>query len=195
MLPRIACLSFVCALLTVIDRPATAGGIHIRYGPDAPERMEAANVAYYEGVLHLEHNHPIAFALDHPFYTKMFDNPVMIDRLEMRWEAHEQRFEYWHDCLWKVLDGYRAEHHGLSSTSPIPPGIPRNLGEVGADSGTGSLLGGTDARGNNLGISPAGVPGGGVVALSVPEPSSGLLMLLGLAAAGAWVIARHRHSA
>ncbi len=192
MLPRIACLSVTCALLAVIDRPATAGGIHIRYGPDAPEKMAAANVVYYEGVLNLEHNHPIAFALDHPFYTKMFDDPAMIDRLELRWEAHEQRFEYWHDCLWKVLDGYRAEHHGLASASPIPAGMPLKFGEIGADSGSGSLFGGTDARGNNPGISPAGAPGGRIAILSVPEPSSGLLMVLGLTVAAVWAIARHR---
>ena len=194
MLHRIASLSFACALLTVIGRPATAGGIHIRYGPDAPEKMAAANVRYYEGVLNLEHNHPIAFALDHPFYTKMFDDPAMIDRLEMRWEAHEQRFEYWHDCLWKVLDGYRAEHYGLSSTSPIPTGIPLKFGEIGFDSGSGSPFGGTDSRGNNPGIGPAGVPGGGIATLSVPEPSSGLLMVLGLTVAATWAIARHHRA-
>jgi hypothetical protein len=190
MFPRIKSLAVACTLLALVDRPATAGGVHIRYGPDAPEKMATANVAYYEGVLNLEHNHPIAFALHHPFYTKMFDDPAMIDRLETRWEAHEQRFEFWHDCLWKVLDGYRVEHQGISSTSPIPAGIPPNFGDI----GVGSLIGGADARGNNPGIGPPGPPGGEIVILSVPEPSSGVLMVVGLTVAASWAIARHRRA-
>jgi len=193
MFPRIRSLAIACTLLAVVDRPATAGGVHIRYGPDAPEKMAAANVLYYEGVLNLKHNHPIAFALDHPFYTKMFDDPVMIDRLERRWEAHEQRFEYWHDCLWKVLDGYRAEHHGLASASPIPAAMPLKFEEIGVDSERGSLFGGTAPGENNPGVSPAGAPGGGLGILSVPEPSSGVLMVLGLTVA-AWAIARHHRA-
>jgi hypothetical protein len=195
MLPRISSLAVACALIAVVDRPATAGGIHILYGPDAPEKMAASNLLYYQGVLNLEHNHPIAFALDHPFYTKMFDDPVMIDRLVTRWEAHEERFEYWHDCLWKVLDGYMAKHHGLSSTSPIPTEFPLNFGAIGVENGGGSLVGGADARELNPAIGPGGTPGGGIQIFSVPEPSSGVLMVLGLTVAAACVIARHRRVA
>ncbi len=46
----------VCLLFGASSR-AGAGGIHIRYGPDAPEKMAASNIRYYEGVLSLEHHH------------------------------------------------------------------------------------------------------------------------------------------
>jgi hypothetical protein len=195
MLPRIASLAVACALLAVVEPPATAGGIHIRYGPDAPEKMAVSNIAYYQGVLNLEHNHPIAFALDHPFYTKMFDDPAMIDRLVLRWEAHEQRFEYWHDCLWKVLDGYMAKHHGLFSTHPVETGSFLSFGTIGVDNGGGSFVGGADARGINPANAPGGTPGGGIQILSVPEPSSGVLMVLGLTVAVVCAIARHHRAA
>jgi hypothetical protein len=99
MLSRVAALFTLCSLLLVGEEWAVAGGVHIRYGPDAPEKMAASNLRYYEGVLNLERHHPIAFASEHPFYTEMFHKPAMMDRLVARWEAHEQRFEYWHDCL------------------------------------------------------------------------------------------------
>jgi hypothetical protein len=181
MLSRLASLIAVFIFLLAGDRPAIAGGgLHIRYGPDAPEKLAAANVRYYEGVLNLEHNHPAAFAADHPFYTKMFNDPVMLDKLTARWEAHEQRFEYWHNCLWKVLDGYLLTHEHLpgnqvigaesGGTSP-PPGLNQHLNGNGGDGPPNS---------------DGGSPGGGITTSSLPEPSSGLLSVLGLFFAGSW---------
>ncbi len=115
---RFASLVAVCTLLAAGGGRAMAGQIHIRYKPDAPEKMAATDVAYYHGVLDLYHNHPAAFTAEHPFYVKMFNEPVMLDRLVARWEADEPRFEYWHNCLWKVLNGYVHSHQGFLS----PPG-------------------------------------------------------------------------
>jgi hypothetical protein len=132
-------------------------------------------------VLALEHNHPIEFAKEHPFYTKMFDDPVMLDKLIDRWEAHEQRFEYWHDCLWKVLDGYVASHPEL----PAPaPGNPTEIAGSGPNDRNGS---------SPESLGPAGGPGGGGVSTAaVPEPSSGLLIVLGLLGSGSWLVLRVR---
>jgi hypothetical protein len=195
MFSRNALLVAVCMLFVVAgDRRAAAGGIHIRYGPDAPERMAAANVRYEEGVLNLYHHHPLEFAANHPFYTRMFNDEAMIDKLLLRWESHEQRFEYWHDCLWKVLDGYRASHHGVLPTIPVTAGSPGSPGEGGAGlvGGGAGIPGSVGPGGNNPATSPGGNgDGGGTGTLSVPEPSSGVLMVLGLTLAVLWFACRH----
>ena len=206
---RIACLALACTLLTAIDRPATAGGIHIRYGPDVPEQLAAKNVGYYEGIVTMEHRHPIAFAEEHPFYTRMFHDPGLLNKEMALWESHEQRFEYWHDCLWKVLDGYQHSHLGLHSSHAFPTGSSLKGFEGGG--GTGGISGvgpGTNSGGLDwLGIHPGNDQGGGIAGgggggkggegggggigiQSVPEPSSGLLMTLGLAVAAGWTAAR-----
>jgi hypothetical protein len=136
-----------------------AGEIHIKYGPDAPEKMAAENVAYYEGMLNLDRNHPAAFEHDHPFFAKMFVDPTRLNKLINRWEADEQRFEYWHNSLWKVLDGYVLTHE-----NQIPP--PVILPPPGGNSGVGSSGGG----GN----------GGSLGAQSLPEPSTLALWISGL---------------
>jgi hypothetical protein len=193
MLSRVASLVALCTVLVAGDPRAVAGGIHIRYGPDAPEKMAASNLRYYQGVLNLEHNHPVAFAIEHPFYTEMFHNPEMMDRLVARWQAHEQRFEYWHDCLWKVLDGYVVSHPGQSghittslggSPGPVEfgPGGPADLGFP--------IPTPNEPGGNHP--DKGGGSGGGVTVTSVPEPSSGLLTVVGVLLAGSWAACRRR---
>jgi hypothetical protein len=179
MRPFFASLIAVCLLLGSAGQ-VEGGGIHIRYGPNAPEKLAAANILYYEGVLNLEHNHPIAFAKEHPFYTKMFQDPVMLDKLIDRWEAHEQRFEYWHNCLWKVLDGYVASHAELPG-QPVPPPLVSPLPDGPTDVGGGGVSDQNGAGG-----------GGKVQTAAVPEPSSGLLIVLGLLASGSWLLLRGR---
>ncbi len=165
-------------VIAACDWQASAGQIHIRYDRDAPERMAAANAVYYEGLLNLAHNHPKAFAREHPFYTKMFNDPAMLNRLIDRWEANEQRFEYWHDCLWKVLDGYLYTHPPL----PPPIGSTTQLGAGGSPSSGGvepqNIPGGNGGNNNNGG---GGTGGHGIQPFSVPEPSSFILMAAGLA--------------
>jgi hypothetical protein len=194
MLSRVATLVTLCSLLLVGEERAVAGGVHIRYGPDAPEKMAALNLLYYEGVLNLEHRHPIAFAREHPFYTEMFHNPAMMDRLVARWEAHEQRFEYWHDCLWKVLDGYVVSHRERPVHLATTTGGFRWPGGFGI--GGPSDVGGPTF----IPIEPEGNPpdtrggdgggGGGVTALAVPEPSIGILIVTGALLVGSRVIWR-----
>lgn len=169
--PYCAAAGVVVALCLAVtgDRRAEAGGVHIIYGPHAPERFARRTVVYYEGVLHLAHHHPREFALEHPFYTRMFNDPAMIERLIARWEAHEQRFEYWHDCLWKVLNGYRVTHSGLAGGTG-GRGIPGNLGFPTSSGGSPE----NPPDGSSSG-------GGGLTPSSVPEPSSGLLLAFGLA--------------
>jgi hypothetical protein len=175
-----------CSLLFGAAGCVEAGGIHIRYGLDAPEKLATSNILYYEGVLNLEHHHPLEFAYDHPFYTKMFEDPLMLDKLLERWEAHEQRFKYWHDCLWKVLDGYRASRPELAGQLIAPgPGAGIELGGV-VVADRGLHL----PEGSGPGSNHPGGGGGGVTALSVPEPSTALLLALGVVLGGSWVVFR-----
>ncbi len=156
-------------------RHAEAGGVHILYGPHAPERFAERNVEYYRGLLHFAHNHPREFALEHPFYVRMFNDQAMIENLLARWEAHEQRFEYWHDCLWKVLDGYRVTHReptiGIGGQTH---GIPGDRGNPSSGGGSpqNHPAGGNGGNGGN--------GGGGVQPFSVPEPSAAVLLAVGV---------------
>jgi hypothetical protein len=159
MIHRAKILVSMAFLLFGVGPELLAGGIHIRYGPDAPEKLAAANEAYYEGVLNLYHNHPAEFEHDHPFYAKMFNDPTMMNKLVARWEAHEQRFEYWHNSLWKVLDGYVVSQQSLTPPSIVLP-PPSDSSGVGAQ--------GSGANGN-----------GGVGAQTLPEPSTVVLWISG----------------
>jgi hypothetical protein len=165
MINRAEILAAIAGIVLGGGRELSAGGIHIRYPVDAPEKLAAANEVYAQGVLNMYERHPRWFEHTHPFYTEMFHNPEMMDRLIARWEAHEQRFEYWHYCLWKVLDGYMISHQTPLPLLPIlPPSSSHAVSEAG-----GNGPGGGPGKGNqNL-----GAPG-------VPEPSAGVLMVSGL---------------
>ena len=167
MINRAEILAAVACLVLGGGRDLSAGGIHIRYPVDAPQKLAGANEVYAREVLNLDHQHPRWFAHAHPFYTHMFENQVMMDRLVARWEAHEQRFEYWHNSLWKILDAYAIEHEAPPSF--LPTGLPSSSNGV------------SEARG---GVPVGGNPGGGgqgiVSVAGVPEPSSGVVMVSGL---------------
>jgi hypothetical protein len=134
-----------------------AGGIHVHYGPHAPEKLASSNEAFYDAVLKFDHDHPGIFAHEHPFYTKMLHDPAMIDHLVHRWESHERRFEYWSTPLWKFLDGYLLSQNGHSSTNQNPTSPP--------NSGPGSQP---------------------IRTQSIPEPSTAILLISGLAVGLAW---------
>jgi hypothetical protein len=170
MHPRVIILASVALSLFGVARELSAGGIHIRYGPDAPEKLAVANEAYYEGILNRYHQHPAEFEHNHPFYAKMFNDPTMMNNLVHRWEAHEERFEYWHLCLWKVLDGYLVYEQSLSLPTHVLPPPSGNSG-IGAQ--------GSGGTGN-----------GGIGAQSVPEPSTGVLWTSGLLVGLGWLAGR-----
>ncbi len=139
MINRAGILAAIACIVLGSGRELSAGGIHIRYGIDAPEKLAGANEVYAQGVLNMYDRHPRWFEHTHPFYTEMFHNPEMMDRLVARWEAHEQRFEYWHYCLWKVLDGYAIHHQNPLPFLPIvPPYSSHGVSEVGGNGPGGS---------------------------------------------------------
>jgi len=176
MFLQIRTLVAVAGMLLGADRTLVAGGIHVRYPADAPEDLAGRNEIYEQGVLNLDHRHAGWFEQTHPFYAKMFNDPTMLNKLLDRWEAHEERFEYWHDCLWKVLDGYAATHEGsrLQAEYVSPP-----LSSTFHPAGT-----------NEPGIAnPRANAGRGAPvprAQGIPEPSTGALMISGLIAAMIW---------
>ena len=100
-----------------------AGSIHIRYGDDVPERMATANVKLYEDLVATRDLAPVKFDDNHPFYGRLLTDPTFADRLVHRWEGHEQRFEYWHNYLWRILDGIAHLPHELTEF-PLPVSPP-----------------------------------------------------------------------
>jgi hypothetical protein len=149
-------------ILFGVARELPAGGIHIRYGPDAPEKLAVANEEFYLGALRFDERHPAEFKHEHPFYAKLFNDPIEMNKLVLRWEAHEQRFEYWNFPLWKVLDGYLVFEKSLippTEIQSVPPGS------------TGLGAQGSGGSGN-----------GGIGAQSIPEPSTLVLWIIGLLA-------------
>jgi len=154
----------------VCQPQAKAGSVRIHWGPDAPERLQAANVLLYEELVADRDAHPTVFDKHHPFFGGILTDPAYMDQMVSRWKAHEQRFEYWHPYLWRILDGYEFRPH------PSPPIIPPpNSG----NSGTGGHGGGGSGGGGG-GTQPGG--GGGKTG-ATPEPSSFVLWISGLALA------------
>jgi len=143
---------------SVIIAEARAGSIHIRWGPDASERLQSANVLLYEELVADRDAHESAFDREHPFYAAILSDSTHMDRLVERWQAHEERFEYWHPYLWRILDGYEHRH--------LPD--PR-------DPSGGQKIGGHGGHGPNGGRG-TGNGGGGVQANATPEPSSIVLL-------------------
>ncbi len=167
MIYRAGIFTVVVCLVLGGGRELSAGSIHLRYPVNAPERLAGANERYTREVLSLDRRHPEWFEHTHPFYAHMFTNPEMMDRLIARWEAHEQRFEYWHNSLWKILDAYAI---GLEHSLPLLPiDLPASRSAVSDDPGAGPG-----------GVGPGGGTYGNVGGASVPEPSNGILMVSGL---------------
>ncbi len=142
---------------------AEAGSIHVRYGVDAPERLATSNVRLYESVVADRDLAPVKFDESHPFYGRLLTDPTFADRLIHRWEGHEQRFEYWHNELWRILDGM-AQLHQPSSTDPqLPISPPPSSDSSGPPASTGEMP-----------ASPA----------STPEPSTWVMMVSGFVFVG-----------
>jgi hypothetical protein len=89
---------------------------HVRWGADAPERYAAANIKVYENLLAVRDVDPVDFDRRHRFYAQLITNPTFAEKLVRRWQRDEQRFEYWHPYLWRVIDGYQELH-----PTPAPP--------------------------------------------------------------------------
>jgi uncharacterized membrane protein YgcG len=186
---------FSCAFLAIVSA-VFAGGIaagpaaragsvqHIRWGPDAPERLQAANVLLYEELVAFRDKDPIRFDKEHPFFFGILTDTAYINKIVARWEGHEQRFEYWHPYLWRILDGY------VHRPVPVPPHDPgHHHGGGGGGGGQGSSAGGGGSGG---GGGRGGGGGGGISSASVPEPGSVVLYVSGMVLAVAGAAARQR---
>src|SRR5262249_27871033 len=55
----LCCSAFVVG--SVSQRQANAGSVHIHWGPDAPEKLQAANVLLYEELVAFRNSHPAIF--------------------------------------------------------------------------------------------------------------------------------------
>jgi hypothetical protein len=165
------CLAALCSLIysgVASARQAKAGSIHIERGPDAPKRLQAANVLLYEELVVYRDSHPTVFDRRHPFFSRLLTDPAYMNRIVDRWKAHEARFEYWHPYLWRILDGYE---HRLDSQPPPHHEPPPKRG--GGHHGSGGGSGGGGHHGSGGGIDPS----------ATPEPSSIVVFLSGLVVA------------
>ncbi len=121
--------------------------------------------------------HERVFDREHHFFAAILSNAELMDRFVDRWKSHEQRFEYWHLYLWRILDGY--DHRPL----PDPPDAVSSQ-EIGPLGGTnpddvdqeGAAHG--SRGGSSYGSGGGSSDGGGTVhASATPEPSSIVLLL------------------
>jgi uncharacterized membrane protein YgcG len=163
-------LALACALL---GAPAEAGPIHLRWGPDAPEQLANKDVLLYQELVAFRDSDIASFDRKHPFFGTLLSDPSVMSATVARWEAHEQRFEYWHPYLWQILNGYIHEPQLIG---PVPPANPPGGGGSNHNGGSGS--GGSGQGGGGGSVGPSGGGGGGDVA-TVPEPSSALLLVTG----------------
>jgi len=151
------------------QRQAKAGSVHIHWAPDAPERLQAANVLLYEELVAYRDADPTVFDKHHPFFAGILTDPAYMNQIVARWQAHEQRFEYWHPYLWRILDGYEFRPDPAPPPPIDPPPDPGN-------SGKGDHGGGGSSAGGGGGAQP---DGGGGKPSATPEPSSLVLWISG----------------
>ena len=152
---------------------AEAGTVHIRWPADAPKRLAEADVRLYEELVATRDADPVKFDHDHPFYGRFLANPTIAEALVRRWEGHEQRFEYWHPYLSRILDGISELPHQI----PPPP-------IVGYLPSSGSSRSGEHSSPPSSGSGSNGSSGSGEKPSSTPEPSAWLMMAIGLAFVG-----------
>jgi hypothetical protein len=131
-------------------REPVAGTIYMRCEPNMHEHEAAGDVRYYDRVLGMYDHDPRCLEDAHPFYARLLADPSDMDVLIDRLESHERRFEYWHPSLTRFLEGY------IDSDLCLPVGDPPAPGGNSRDDGSG------------------------VGANSVPEPSTGVLMISSL---------------
>jgi hypothetical protein len=181
-------LASVVALLCLGAR-AEAGSIHLRWGPDAPEKLAVPNMHLYESLVAYRDAHLDRFDFYHHFYHHLLTEDALMNKIVGQWEAHEERFEYWHPFLWRVLDGY-VYFSRINSEQTIQPPIDMPTTSIGDVNGTGGgntqepgTGGSTPGEGNGNDRGTPNGNGGGISTTSVPEPSSLLLLLGGICSA------------
>jgi len=149
--------------------PAEACHVQIHY---TKSEIDAAHIALYEHEEKLQDNNPTGFDQKHPLLGQLLSNQEVHDNLLQQFESHPKHFEHQYPFLWKVLDGDRLDHEKHPFAPPISPS-PVNIVPITEDS-----------QGNpgDPGIHGGSKPGGGPSVGSVPEPSTGVLMLSALIA-------------
>jgi hypothetical protein len=149
--------------------PAEACHTDVHY---TKTQIDDAHIRLYEHEDRLWDKDPARFDRKDPLIGELLSSQLVYENLLQDFEAHPKRFERQYPFLWRVLDGdmlYHEKHpfepptalnplnavpfHKKGHGDPGDPGMPRDP-------------------------PPSFDPGGG----SVPEPSSGVLMLTALTA-------------
>jgi hypothetical protein len=118
---RLTVVSLISLIQTTVLTIAASGGtIHLGSGGVAAhsEQTSLHNQALYLRLVDQRDANPLVFDRKHPFYGKLFAKESVFDYWVDRWQSHEARFEHWHPCLWRVLDG------GLQVRDHTNPGDP-----------------------------------------------------------------------
>lgn len=182
-------LGFVGSIALVLGvlaaAPAEAGSIVLSHGIDVPPRVEATNVALYLRDVARRDLAPEAFDDHHPPIGRILSEPTFYEETLSQWEAHPRGFEHEHRELWRVLDGDMLWHerhggHTVGLTHQESQDLPGQglLSGPGSDGAASTISPIKPPRGGEPpAIAPQG-QGSGVP--SVPEPSTGILMVLGV---------------
>ena len=114
-------VAFLGVVWTVVPAQAELILHDAKHSSLANEKQASRDVKLYLKLEAQRLDNPKAFDLRRPLYGKLITDRSFFDSWVNRWQSHPARFEHWHPCLSRFLDG------GLRSRvpdEPPPPLIP-----------------------------------------------------------------------
>jgi hypothetical protein len=114
-------IAFLGVIWTVVPAQAELILHDAKHSSLANEKQALRDVKLYLKLVAQRSENPAAFDHRRPFYGKLITDRSFFESWLDRWQSHPARFEHWHPCLSRFLDG-GARSRG--SDEPPPPLIP-----------------------------------------------------------------------
>src|ERR1700678_1349975 len=112
------CILSMAVITTMAMAPGGARADSVHIGSDSiPERIALADVRGFEKLVVFRELHPALFDQNHPFYGHLLTDLTFMDAIELRWEEHPRRVDYYQPFLGRVVVGYYL----LTDAPPFVP--------------------------------------------------------------------------